>query len=135
MGQVCWFCATDGGRWCCALSPYGWASNLCLRLLFAPCHYRCVSWWSSLRLRVFGCPWLSPVFLPVPCYGCMSASTTLAPGLGLSLVPYPRSFWMGLEPLSEASLSELQSPAHSFLVVLAVAACLRELLALSIVLP
>ena len=23
--------------WCCALSPYGWASNLCLRLLFAPC--------------------------------------------------------------------------------------------------
>ena len=50
------FCATDGCRRCCALSPYGWASNLCLRLLFAPCHYRCVSWWSSLRTRVFGCP-------------------------------------------------------------------------------
>ena len=36
--------------------------------------------WSSLRLRVFGCPWLSPVFFPVPCLGYMSASMTLAPG-------------------------------------------------------
>ena len=50
------FCATDGCCWCCALSPSGRASNLCLRLLFAPCHYGCVSWWSSLRARVFGCP-------------------------------------------------------------------------------
>ena len=50
------FCATDGCRWCCALSPYGWASNLCLRLLFAPFPYRCVSWWTSLRTRVFGWP-------------------------------------------------------------------------------
>ena len=50
------FCATDGCRWCCALSPCGCASNLCLRLLFAPCHYGCVSRWSSLRMRVFGCP-------------------------------------------------------------------------------
>ena len=50
------FCAAVGCRWCCTLSPYGWASNLCLRLLFAPCHYRCVSWRSSLRTRVFGCP-------------------------------------------------------------------------------
>ena len=56
MGQVCWFGAPDGSRGCCALSPYGWASNLCLRLLFAPCPYRCVSSWSSLRQRVFGCP-------------------------------------------------------------------------------
>ena len=65
----------------------------------------------------------------------MSASTTLDPGLRLSVVPYPRSFRMGLEPLSEAPLRALQLPAHSFLVVLAVAACLRELLDLSIVLP
>ena len=50
------FCATDGCRWCCTLSLCGRASNLCLRLLFAPCHYGCVSWWSSLRARVFGCP-------------------------------------------------------------------------------
>ena len=45
-------CATYGSRWCYALSPSGWASNLCLRLLFVPCHYRFVSWWSSLRTRV-----------------------------------------------------------------------------------
>ena len=38
------------------------------------------------------------MFFPVPCYGCMFASTTLAPGLGLSLAPYPRSCRMGLEP-------------------------------------
>ena len=40
-------------------------------------------------------------------------------------MPYPRSFRMGLEPLSEAPLSALQLPALSFLVVLAVAACLQ----------
>ena len=65
----------------------------------------------------------------------MSASTSLAPGLRWSVVPYPRSFRMGLGPLSEAPLSALQPPAPSFLVVLAVAACLREFLGLSIVLP
>ena len=72
--------------WCFALSPSGWASNLCLRLRLAPCHY-----WrgSSMRTRVFGCPSLSPVFFPVPCYGYMYASMTLAPGLRLSWVPYP----------------------------------------------
>ena len=84
-----------------------------VRLLFAPCPYRSVSWWSSLRTRVCGYPWLSPVLFPVPCYGYLSASTTLAPGLRLSLVPCPRSFRMGLEPLSEAPLSALQPPAHS----------------------
>ena len=33
-------CATNGCRWCFALSPSGWTSNLCLRLLLAPCRYR-----------------------------------------------------------------------------------------------
>ena len=59
----------------------------------------------------------------------------LAHGLQLSLVLCPRSFRMGFEPLSEASLRALQLPERSFLVVLAVAASLREVLALSIVLP
>ena len=59
----------------------------------------------------------------------------LAHGLPLSLVLCPRSFRMGFEPLSEASLRALQLPARSFLVVLAEAASLREVLALSIVLP
>ena len=35
----------------------------------------------------FGGTWLSPVFFTVPCYGYMFTSTTLATGLGLSLVP------------------------------------------------
>ena len=73
----------------------------------------------------FGC---TPVFFTVPCYGYMFASTTLAPGLGLSLAPYPRSCRMGLEPLSEAPLCALQLLAPSFLVVLAEGACLRRLL-------
>ena len=59
----------------------------------------------------------------------------LAHGLQLSLVLCPRSFRMGLEPLSESSLPALQLPASSFLVVLAEAASLREVLALSSVLP
>ena len=72
---------------------------------------------------------------PCPMLWLHVASMTLAPGLRLSLVPYHSSFRMGLEPLSEAPLSALQPPAHSFLVVLAVAACLWELLVLSVVLP
>ena len=48
-----------------ALYPSGWASCLCLWLLFAPCYCRRVSWWSSLRPRVFGSSWLSPVFFPI----------------------------------------------------------------------
>ena len=37
-------CAPDGFRWCYAFSPSGWASCLCLRLLFAPCRFGLVSW-------------------------------------------------------------------------------------------
>ena len=80
----------------------------------------------SLRLSLA----LSSV-LPFPMLWFHVASMTLAPGLRLSLVPYHSSFRMGLE----APISALQPPAHSFLVVLAEAACLREFLDLSIVLP
>ena len=52
----------------------------------------------------------------------------------LSLVVSPRSFRMGFEPLSEASLRALLLAAR-FLVVLTVAASLREFKALSSVLP
>ena len=83
----------------------------------------------------FGCTWLSSVFFTVPCYGYMFAFTTLAPGLGLSLAPYPRSCRLGLEPLSEAPLCALQPLAPSLLVVLAEAECLRRFLDLFIVLP
>ena len=60
----------------------GWASNLCLRLLCWVC-FQVVP---TVDVS-FGCTCLSPVFFPVPCYGYMFASTTLAPGLGLSLAP------------------------------------------------
>ena len=37
-------------------------SSLGRRLLFAPCSYwRLLSGWSSLKLRVFGCYWISPL--------------------------------------------------------------------------
>ena len=58
------FSTTDGCRWCLALVPSGWASSLCLRLLFAPCGCRRVSWWSSLRPRVLGSCRLTPVCFP-----------------------------------------------------------------------
>ena len=73
-------------------------------------------------------------FLHCPMLGLRVASTTLATGLGLSLVPYPRSCRLGLEPRSEAPLYALQPLAPSFRVVLAEAAGLRRLLDLSIVL-
>ena len=69
--------------------------------------------------------------LHCPMLGLRVASTTLATGLVLSLVPFPRSCRMGLE----APLCALQPLAPSFRVVLAAAAGLRRLLDLSIVLP
>ena len=59
------FYTTGGCHYYLALYPSGWASSLYLRLLFAPCHCRRVSWWSSLRPRVFGNSSLSSV-LPYP---------------------------------------------------------------------
>ena len=73
--------------------------------------------------------------LHCPMLGFCVASTTLATSLGLSLVPYPRSSQLGLEPRSEAPLCALQPLAPSFWVVLAEAAGLRRLLDLSFVLP
>ena len=73
--------------------------------------------------------------LHCPLLGLRVASTTLDTGLGLSLVPYPRSCRLGFEPRSEAPLCDLQPLAPSFRVVLSEAAGLRWLLDLSIVLP
>ena len=88
---------------------------------------RCVhELWLSLALSsVLHCPML----------GFSVASQTLATGLGLSLVPYPSSYWLGFEPRSVAQLCALQPLAPSFRVVLTDAAGLRRFLALSIVLP
>ena len=73
--------------------------------------------------------------LHCPILGLHVASTNLATGLGLSLVPYTSSCRMELEPRSEAPLCALQPLAPSFRVVLAEAAGLLRLLDLSIVLP
>ena len=59
------FYTTGGCHYYLALYPFGWASSLYLRLLFAPCHCRRVSWWSSLRPCIFGNSCLSPVFFPI----------------------------------------------------------------------
>ena len=99
--------ANDGCCWSLALHPSGWASSLCLRLLFAPCHWRRVSWWSSLWPRVFESPRLSPVFFPIRSYGFLNTYIALDHERRLSLVLSPRSFQMGFEPLSEASLRAL----------------------------
>ena len=99
---------------------------LSLRARFLVVHAEAKSFW---------CSWFSPVFSPIQCYGYLSTSMPLAHGLQLSWVLCPRSIWMGFEPLSEASLRARQLPARSFLVVLAEAASLQEVLALSIVLP
>ena len=64
----------------------------------------------------------------------MTTYIALAHARRLSLVLGPRSFRLGFEPLSEASLSALRLQAL-FLVVLTTAACLREFWALSRVLP
>ena len=73
--------------------------------------------------------------LHCPMLGLRVASTTLAMGLGLSLVPYPRSCRIGLEPRLEAPLCALQPLAPSFRVALAEAAGLRRLLDLSMCSP
>ena len=72
--------------------------------------------------------------LHCPKLGLRVASTTLATGLGLSLVPYPRSCQLVFVPRSEAPLCALQLLAPSFRVILAEAAGLRRFLDPSIVL-
>ena len=70
--------------------------SLCLRLLFAPCSCRRVlSWWSSLRQRVFGRSWTSPLFFPGRWYGYMTTCITLDPVRRLSFGLGPISFWLG----------------------------------------
>ena len=73
--------------------------------------------------------------LHCPMLGFSVASTTLATGLGLSLVPCPTFCRLGFVPRSVAQLCALQLLAPSFWVVLTEAAGLGRFLVLSIVLP
>ena len=121
MGQVHW-------------SVPGWTSHLCLRHLCAPCPSggvaRCPRCVHELRLSLA----LSSV-LHCPMLGFSVASTTLATGLGLSLVPCPTFCRLGFVPRSVAQLCALQPLAPSFRLVLTEAAGLGRFLVLSIVLP
>ena len=73
--------------------------------------------------------------LHCPMLGLSVASSTLATGLGLSLVPCPTFCRLGFVPRSVAQLYALQPLAPSFRVVLTEAAGLGRFLVLSIVLP
>ena len=73
--------------------------------------------------------------LHCPMLGFGVASPTLATGLGLSLVSYPSSCRLGLEPRSVAQLGALLPLAPSFRVVLTEATGLGRFLDLSMVLP
>ena len=88
-----------GCPWCLTLAPSGWGLCLHRRLLLAPCScLRFLSWWSSLRLRVFGGSGIPTLFFPARGYTSMPTCFALAPVCGLSLVLGPISFWMGFAP-------------------------------------
>ena len=73
--------------------------------------------------------------LHCPMLGFSVASSPLATGLGLSLVPYPSSCRLGFVPRLVAQLCALQPLAPSFRVVLTEAVGLGRFLVLSMVLP
>ena len=61
-----------------------------------PCSCRRIlSWMSSLRLRVFGSSWISPLFFPDQRYAYIATCVALDPVRRLSFVLGPISFWMG----------------------------------------
>ena len=85
-----------GCPWRLTLDPTGWGSSLCRRLLFAPCsRRRILSWLSSLRLRVFGSSWISPLCFPVCRYAYQATCAALPLVSGLSFVLGNISFWLG----------------------------------------
>ena len=83
--------------WRLTLDPFGWGWSLCRRLLFAPCSRRhLLSWLSSLRLRVFGSYWFSPLCFPDCGYASKAPCTALPPVSRLSFGLGEFSFWLGL---------------------------------------
>ena len=85
-----------GCSWRLTLDPAGWGWSLCQRFLFAPCSsWRLLSWWSSLRLRVFGCYWSSPLCFHVRRYDSRATCSALPPVSRLSFVLGEFSFWLG----------------------------------------
>ena len=85
-----------GCPWRLTLDPDGWGWSLYRRLLFAPwSRWRLLSWWSSLRPRVFGGSW----FYTLCFHGCRLTSRPTCsahpPVSRLSFVLGEFSFWLG----------------------------------------
>ena len=76
-----------------SLAPY---PRSCRRLLFAPCScWRLLSWWSSLRLHVFGGFWISPLCFPGRRLDSRATCSALPPVSRLSFVLGEFFFWLG----------------------------------------
>ena len=85
-----------GCPWRLTLDPDGWGWNLYRRLLFAPCsRWRRLSWWSSLRLRVFGGYWIYPLCFHGRRLASRATCSALPPISRLSFVLGEFSFWLG----------------------------------------
>ena len=52
----CWLGTPAASRGCCTLFPFWFGFEPLSESSLRALSYRCVSWWSSLRPRVFGCP-------------------------------------------------------------------------------
>ena len=97
--------------WRLPLVPTGWGSSLCRRLLIAPCsRRRLLSWLSSLRLRVFGSFWISPLYFPDCGFAYMATCAALPHVSRLSFVL--GYILVRLRPLPDVSLCVLWLPAR-----------------------
>ena len=85
-----------GCPWRPTLDPDGWGWSLYRRLLFAPCsRWRLLSWWSSLRLRVFGGYWIYPLCFHGRRFASRPTCSAIPPVSRLSLVLGEFPFWLG----------------------------------------
>ena len=76
-----------GCPWRLSLDPDGWGWSLYRRLLFATCsRWRLLSWWSSLRLRVFGGSWIYLLYFHDRRYDSRATCSALHPVSWLSFV-------------------------------------------------
>ena len=85
-----------GCPWRLTLDPDGWGWSLYRRLLFVPCsRWRLLTWWSSLRLRVFGGYWIYPLCFHGRRLASRATCSALPPVSCLSFVLGEFSFWLG----------------------------------------
>ena len=78
------------------LVPSGKGLSLCLRRLFAPCYCQRVSWWSSMRLRVFVSSGLSPGFFPFGGPRLSNVCSSVCVPLGVAHTFHPSLLLIGV---------------------------------------